>query len=133
VASSIEGYNVKQIVAGSGVTVSPNNGSYTIAVSAGGGGSTKDADEAIIEVAAQPRKPSYWSTNWTIADNSVRNHFDIYCSVDGKIIQSVSNTLRRSTDYGVSWSLFTSAESIGANMEWKTITGSSNGDILYAL
>jgi len=132
--SSIQNYNVKEIVAGSGVSVSPNNGSYTIAVSgAGSGAAIKHTDEAIIEVAAQPRKPSYWSTNWTVADNSVRNHFDIYCSVDGKIIQSVSSALRRSTDYGVSWSNYTTVESIGANMEWDSITGSSNGDILYAL
>jgi hypothetical protein len=187
--SSIQGWNVKEITAGTGVGVTATNGSYAISntavvrdISAGTGISVsttngvatisnsavvrdisagtgitvstisgvatitntgptqaavaqtiRDENQALVEVGALPRKPDYWATNWVVADNTARNHNDMYVSVDGKIIASASpvnastGSIRYSTDYGATFG------NGNVSLNWQTICGTSQGSRLFAI
>jgi hypothetical protein len=161
--SSIQGWNVKEITAGTGIGVTATNGSYAITnsavvrdISAGTGitvsttngvgtitntGPTqvavaqtiRDENQALYEVGALPRKPDYWATNWSIADNTARNQNDMYVSVDGKIIASASpvnastGSIRYSTDYGTTFG------NGNVSLNWQTICGTSQGSRLFAI
>ena len=94
----------------------------------------RDEQQSLIEASALPRKPDYWATNWSVADNNTaRNHNDIYVSVDGKIIASASpvnastGSIRYSTDYGTTFS------SGNVSLNWQTICGTSQGSRLFAI
>jgi hypothetical protein len=85
------------------------------------------------EVGAFQQPPS-WAKNWNITDNVVSQHFDMYCSVDGRIIASAcpassgnDGPVRYSTNYGSTWS------SGNTNVDWRSITGTSSGSKLFAV
>jgi hypothetical protein len=84
------------------------------------------------EVGAFQQPPS-WAKNWNITDNVVSIHYDMYCSVDGKIIASAcpassgDGPVRYSTNYGSTWS------SGNTNVNWRSITGTSSGSKLFAV
>jgi hypothetical protein len=188
--ASIQGWNVKDITAGTNITATPASGNYTIANNApvqnitastnigvaiasntatltntapvqnvvagsggisisyagttatishiglggiGGGGSQSIHDlNALEEVGAFQQRPT-WATNWAITDAAINAHFDMYCSVDGKIIASASPTqtsvagpVRYSTNYGSTWS------NGNTTAQWRSITGTSSGSKLFA-
>ena len=93
----------------------------------------RDEQQSLIEASALPRKPDYWATNWSVADNIARNHNDIYVSVDGKIIASASpvnastGSIRYSTDYGATFG------NGNVSLNWQTICGTSQGSRLFAI
>lgn len=87
---------------------------------------------ALEEVGAFQQLPT-WGTGWVINDANVNAHFDMYCSVDGKIIasaspstHSVAGPVRYSTNYGSTWS------NGNTSVQWRSITGTSSGSKLFA-
>ena len=161
VASSIQGYNVKEITAGTNINVSNQSGNYTVENNApvqnliqgdgitisvnqsktatislapqiGGGGSSSN-DLAISEVGTKEPKPSYWCQNWSIADNTSVPNKDIYSSNSGQVFLTVNDTgIRFSTNYGISWQTSTPIQD-NINHQWYSITGNAEGNVLYAI
>ena len=155
-------WNVKEITAaqGSGISVTPTNGSYAIAntgilsISSGTGISVstsngvavitntdagsgileniRDEHQSLYEVGALPRKPDYWATNWSVADSEVRSHHDIYVSVDGKIIASASGS-GVAIRYSTDYGTSWNNGNVSfGDLEWSSICGTSNGSKLFA-
>ena len=138
---------VQNVVAGTGgisVSIDAATKTATISHSGGGGGggsvAGSSSDDALMEVGAQPRKPSFWAASYTIDPiEANRNHPDVYVSVDGKVIiyathvdinQNVNNTdgsvfLKRSSNYGASFSYSNSI------FTWRSVCGSSNASMLF--
>jgi hypothetical protein len=160
--SSNGNWNVKEITAaqGSGISVTPTNGSYAIAntgiisISSGTGISVstsngvavitntaavtgvseniRDEHLSLYEVGALPRKPDYWATNWSIADSVVRSHQDIYVSVDGKIIATASGA-GFAIRYSTNYGTSWNDGNVSASgLTWSSICGTSNGSKLFA-
>jgi len=129
---------VQNVVAGSGgISIDYNGTTATInhvGVGGGGGGSSQTIHDlnALEEVGALGQRPT-WATNWAITDSAVNAHFDMYCSVDGKVIASASpattignGPIRYSTNYGSTWS------NGNTSVPWRSITGTSSGSKLFA-
>ena len=129
---------VQNVVAGSGgISIDYNGTTATInhigigGIGGGGGSQTIHDLNALEEVGAF-RQPESWAKNWNITDNVVSIHFDMYCSVDGRIIASASagtggdGPVRYSLNYGTSWA------SGNTNVNWRSITGTSSGSKLFA-
>ena len=129
---------VQNVVAGSGgISITYAGSTATISQiglgGIGGGGSQSIHDlNALEEVGAFQQRPT-WATNWSITDAVVKAHFDMYCSVDGKVIASASPTqtsvagpVRYSTDYGSTWN------NGNTTAQWRSITGTSSGSKLFA-
>jgi hypothetical protein len=157
-------WNVKEITAaqGSGISVSPTNGSYAIAnsgiisISPGAGISVntsasgvatitntgigtasvleniRDEHQSLYEVGALPRKPDYWATNWSVADSTARSHQDIYVSVDGKIIATASGA-GFAIRYSTNYGTSWNDGNVSASgLTWSSICGTSTGSKLFA-
>lgn len=155
-------WNVKEITAaqGSGISVTPTNGSYAIAnagiisISSGTGISVstsngvavitntaavtglseniRDEHQSLYEVGALPRKPDYWATNWSVADSTARSHQDIYVSVDGKIIATASGP-GFAIRYSTNYGTSWNNGNVSASgLTWSSICGTSNGSKLFA-
>jgi hypothetical protein len=129
---------VQNVVAGSGgISIDYNGTTATInhvGVGGGGGGGSQTIHDlnALEEVGALAQRPT-WATNWGITDSAVNAHFDMYCSVDGKVIASASpattignGPIRYSTNYGSTWS------NGNTSVPWRSITGTSSGSKLFA-
>lgn len=130
---------VQNVVAGSGgisITYSGTTASISYVAlggGGGGGGSQTIHDLNALEEVGAFQQRSTWATNWAITDASVNAHFDMYCSVDGKVIASasptqtsVSGSVRYSTNYGSTWS------NGNTTAQWRSITGTSSGSKLFA-
>jgi hypothetical protein len=161
--SSNGNWNVKEITAaqGSGISVTPTNGSYAIAnagiisITSGTGISVsttngvavvtntgtgtasvleniRDEHQSLYEVGTLPRKPDYWATNWSVADSTARSHQDIYVSVDGKIIATASGA-GFTIRYSTNYGTTWNDGNVSASgLTWSSICGTSNGSKLFA-
>ena len=129
---------VQNVVAGSGgisITYTGTTASINyLGIGGGGGGGSQSIHDlnALEEVGAFQQR-STWATNWSITDAAVNAHFDMYCSVDGKVIvsasppqTSVAGPVRYSTNYGSTWNIG------NTTAQWRSITGTSSGSKLFA-
>ena len=136
--ATLQNSGILSITAGTGISVSTTNGVAQITSTATAGTTQatvlqniREDNLALGEIGAHPRKPDYWATNWSIADEAVRSHYDSYLSVDGKVIATASGnfTIRYSTNYGTSWN---DGNVGGGYLSWYTICGTTNGSKLFA-
>jgi hypothetical protein len=118
--ASIQGWNVKDITAGTNISATAASGNYNLqntapvqnvvagsggisvdingttatigytGIGGGGGGGQTIHDLNALEEVGAFQQPSSWGTNWAITDAVVNLHLDMYCSVDGKVIASAS-------------------------------------------
>lgn len=130
---------VKDIVAGSQITVTNNNGVYTIAKSGGGGGgSVVDVGEDLIISATAvqlPRKSSFYGQTFLRFAPISRQFFDVYMSVNGKYICFANRTttgnaatILSTNDYG-NQGFFTESN---VSKSWIAICGTTEGNRIFA-
>lgn len=128
---------VKDIVAGAHISVTNNNGVYTIART-GGGGSVVDVGEDLIisATATQIPRKSFWYGQTFVRFSPIsRMFFDVYMSGNGKYIywanratNGTAATILSSANYGND-SFFTQSN---VSKLWITICGTSEGNRVYA-
>jgi hypothetical protein len=140
-AISIPNWNVKQITAGTNISVSSDpSGNYTISYDAAGGSAYEASpdDYTITAVSAQRAdKPSwYGNTFYKNPSMDIANTCaDIFMSSNGRIIAVVQRDsgdaavrpILYSTDYSVSYNTG------GTSKNWVSIAGTSTGDAIWAI
>ena len=135
--ATLQNTGILSVASGTGISVGTSNGIATITntgpTQVAVAQTIRDENQALLEIGALPRKPDYWATNWSIADNTARYHNDMYVSVDGKIIASASSVnastgfIRYSTDYGTTFG------DGNVSLNWQTICGTSQGSRIFAI
>jgi hypothetical protein len=128
---------VKDIVAGAHISVTNNNGVYTIARTGGGGSVVDVGEDLIISATATqiPRKPFWYGQTFVRFSPISRMFFDVYMSSTGKYIywanratNGTATTILSSAIYGND-SFFTQSN---VSKLWITICGTSEGNRVFA-
>ena len=130
---------VKDIVAGAHISVTNNNGVYTIArTGGGGGGSVADVGEDLVISATAtqiPRKSGWYGQSFVRFSPISRMFFDVYMSGNGKYIywanratNGTAATILSSSVYA-NTSYFTESN---VSKLWITICGTSEGNRVFA-
>lgn len=141
--TTITGWNVKDIVAGANITITPTAGSYTIASSASGTTSGLGSADDVFASTILPRKQTTYGYlyNWTDTLTSMPYMGDIWVNKLGTLamvasgVQGGTQPLRRSAaptndnsyPLGMMWNTVSPAK------YWWSICGSDTGDRIYAL
>ena len=128
---------VKDIVAGAHISVTNNNGVYTIART-GGGGSVVDVGEDLIISATAvnlPRKSSFYGQSFIRFSPISRQFYDVYMSANGKYIfwanratNGTAATILSATNYGND-GFFTQSD---VSKLWIAICGTTEGNRVFA-
>lgn len=128
---------VKDIVAGSNISVTNNNGTYTIAGAAGGGSVADVGEDLVISATATqiPRKSGWYGQSFVRFSPISRTFFDVYMSGNGKYIywanratNGTAATILSSSVYA-NTSYFTESN---VSKLWITICGTSEGNRVFA-
>jgi photosystem II stability/assembly factor-like uncharacterized protein len=128
---------VKDIVAGAHISVTNNNGVYTIART-GGGGSVVDVGEDLVISATAvqlPRKSSWYGQTFVRFVPISRQFYDVYMSANGKYIfwanratNGTAATILSATNYAND-GFFTESN---VSKLWITICGTTEGNRVFA-
>ena len=130
---SITGWNVKELTAGPGISISNTSGNYTI--SGAGNYLSSEDDYAITASTPINQKPTWYGQDWArVASWTTNTARDVYLSANGKFMAVAQQgnyltpaSIFYSTDYNVNYA--TSA----LTKNWRSITGTTTGDAIYAL
>jgi hypothetical protein len=129
---------VKDIVAGAHISVTNNNGVYTIARTGGGGGSVVDVGEDLVISATAvqlPRKSFWYGLTFTRFNPISRQFYDVYMSANGKYIywanratNGTAATILSTANYGNDGYFIQS----NVSKLWIAICGTTEGNRVFA-
>jgi hypothetical protein len=136
---------VKDIVAGSHISVTNNNGVYTIAKTGGGGGGIAELGEDLIISATAvqlPRKSNWYGNRFLQHPQFSRQFYDVYMSASGKYIfwanrSSIGTpaTILYSAAYMNDSFWYEGVDNNSNSIEalWITICGTTEGNRVWAI
>ena len=138
---------VKDIIGGQNITVSNNNGIYTIAKSGGGGGGgvVEVGEDLIISATAVqlPRKSAWYGNKFIRYPIMNRSFFDIYMSANGKYLyfanrttSNTASTLLYNTSYfndGFIYETDGITTDINLQKLWISVCGTTEGSRVWAV
>lgn len=136
---------VKDIVAGAHISVTNNNGIYTISKSGGGGAAVEVGEDLVISATAVqlPRKSHWYGNRFNRYTPILRAFFDVYMSANGKYIfyaNRITNNTAATLLYNPNYfndGFFYETDGITSNIllqkMWISVCGTTEGSRVWAV
>lgn len=131
IPTNITNWNVKELTAGAGISISNTSGNYTI--SGAGNYLSSSDDYAITATTPTSQKPFWYGQSWGKIDFT-NSAADIYMSSNGRYIAVATRGINLtptgifySTNYGETFA------TSGLSKLWRSISGTTTGDAIYAV